>query len=496
MSFLRSATGWRDISEHACHRPDQRRARRPVAPSVLQCWYNVMNSIPPALLVLLALNPFTAWAAEPAPPRLTMLAPTSEAGLRSDRSDNPSAILFVNRTASDLQLFWLDFDGHRRPYGTVGKAEPFRRTTYATHAWLLADASGKALGIFVAGEKESIAEIGTNAVSSTPVEITPAAPVRRERDLTFIVTSDVHYDAFENEDRNDRVRETLLAINGVTNLTWPEELGGGPIARPRGVLVLGDVIDDGDRVFLGKHQTPRQYLQFAADFGFDGTDGLLNFPVLETWGNHDGPPVGAEKFGFSFQARLKERNARRQQKGWLTNLATNGLHYSWDWEGVHFVMLGLYPADVQNPLLKRYSPVWHNPQGALAFLKEDLARHVGTSGRPVVLLSHCGFDTDWWHTNDWKAAYEAAKPFNVTLYLYGHTGTGLRKWAPEAASPPLDCVNTGQTEKGFFVVQFSGKNVRLAYRIKRGRQEKLPDGKSRFVWDGTWEWRFPFQKKL
>jgi hypothetical protein len=53
------------------------------------------------------------------------------------------------------------------------------------------------------------------------------------------------------------------------------------------------------------------------------------------------------------------------------------------------------------PLVKRYSPVWHHPQGALTFLTDDLARNVGTSGRPVVLPSHCGFDTDWWHTNDW-----------------------------------------------------------------------------------------------
>ena len=53
--------------------------------------------------------------------------------------------------------------------------------------------------------------------------------------------------------------------------------------------------------------------------------------------------------------------------------------------------------------------------------------------RPVVILSHCGFDTDWWHTNDWKAAYEAAKPYNVVLYMYGHTGTGLRKWSKKTS---------------------------------------------------------------
>jgi len=325
------------------------------------------------------------------------------------------------------------------------------------------------------GRRWFVLVLATAAASGMPAEPSSKPP---PRDLTFIATSDAHYDAFENEDRNERVRDTLRYLNGVTNLTWPEELGGGPIASPRGVLALGDLIDDGDRVFQGKHQTPRQWHQFAADFGLDGTDGLLNFPVFETWGNHDGPPAGREKFGFSFQARLKERNLRRQQKGWLTNLSTNHLHYSWDWDDVHFVMLGLYPADAQHPQIK-YSPIWHDPQGALTFLKNDLATHVGASGRPVVLLSHCGFDTDWWHTNDWRAAFEVAKSYNVLLYLYGHTGTGLRTWGPPDADSPWQCVNTGQTENGFFVVQITADRLRLAYRSKHWLIEKQADGKIR-----------------
>jgi cytolysin (calcineurin-like family phosphatase) len=316
------------------------------------------------------------------------------------------------------------------------------------------------------------------------------------RDLTFIVTSDVHYDAFENEDRNERNSRTLREMNAITNRTWPAELGGGRIPRPRGVLVLGDVIDDGDRELEGKHQSPVQYDWFLGDFGLDGTDGLLSYPVFETWGNHDGPPPGKEKFGFSYQARLKQRNLLRQQKGWVAKLSANGLHYSLDWEGVHIVMLGIYPADEQNPLLKRYSAEWHNPQGALAFLKEDLAQCVGASGRPVILASHCGFDTDWWHTNDWQAVYEAAKPYNVILYFYGHTGTGLKSWKPPGEERPWQCVNTGQTEKGFFVVQIQAGELRLAYRMKTATSERTPDKKTVWTWDGKWEWRHPLRKEF
>ena len=100
----------------------------------------------------------------------------------------------------------------------------------------------------------------------------------RAEGVTWIVTSDCHYDAFENEDRNRRVQQTVLEMNAIAQRSWPEPLGGDPIERPRGVLVLGDVIDDGDRLLDGRHQTPVQYAHFLADFGLDGSDGLLEYP--------------------------------------------------------------------------------------------------------------------------------------------------------------------------------------------------------------------------
>ncbi len=315
------------------------------------------------------------------------------------------------------------------------------------------------------------------------------------RDVTFIVTSDVHYDAFENEDRNERVRDTIRHINKIVQVAWPQQLGGGPIASPRGVLVLGDVIDDGDRIFEGKHQTPRQWLLFAADFGLDGKDGLLDYPVYETWGNHDGPPAGREKHGFSFQAQLQRRNLVRRKKGLVTRVSANGLHCSWDWDDVHLVLLGIYPADRQHPDV-RYSAEWHDPQMALTFLKEDLAASVGDSGRPVVLANHCGFDTDWWHKDDWKALYEAVGPYNVVACFYGHSGTGLRKWAPEGEDKPLDCINTGQTENGFFVVQIVDGQMRAAYRCKQWSEEKAPDGRRKRTWNSAWQWRHLLEESV
>ncbi|MGB2823845.1 MAG: hypothetical protein WBF17_22895, partial [Phycisphaerae bacterium] len=46
---------------------------------------------------------------------------------------------------------------------------------------------------------------------------TAAAPADRggEAGVTFLATSDSHYDAFENEDRNDRNHATIEQMNAI-----------------------------------------------------------------------------------------------------------------------------------------------------------------------------------------------------------------------------------------------------------------------------------------
>ncbi|MFN5299191.1 MAG: metallophosphoesterase, partial [Planctomycetaceae bacterium] len=280
--------------------------------------------------------------------------------------------------------------------------------------------------------------------------------------VTFFATSDSHYEALEKLERNDRNRVTLRRMNELPGQPWPDALGGDPIDKPRGVLVLGDLIDDGDR----QGQTEIEWNHFENQFGLDGSDGLLKFPVFEGWGNHDGPPAAAIKHGFSVQQQIRQRNLRRLDQKLISHVAPNQLHYSWDWNGVHFIQANLYPADRQHPKV-RYSLPWHDPQLALQFVREDLAAHVGDSGRPVIIMAHCGFDTDWWVADDWNAFHEAIAPYNVVAYFHGHSGTGIRKWQPAEGGRPLQVVNTGQTERGFFVAQVSSTRLRVAFQVKR-----------------------------
>lgn len=319
-----------------------------------------------------------------------------------------------------------------------------------------------------------------------------------ERDVTFVSTSDSHYREPDHKfgSHNAMNRASVEEMNRLVDLEWPEKLGGGKIAKPRGVVVLGDCIDDGDRKEGGRILSAEQYGFFVADFGLDGCDSLLRYPVFEGWGNHDGPPEGKEKSGFSFQGMLKKRNARRLEKGLISNVSGNGLHYSWDWDDVHFVHLNFYPADRQRAGV-HYSPVWHDPQDSLAFLKADLAEKVGASGRPVVLLSHCGFDTDWWVAEDWKEMYDAAKAYNVILYLYGHTGTGIGQWAPPGEAVKWNTINDGHADAGFFVLRITGDRLRAAYRSKAGlKVSKGADGKVVMDWGGQWEWKLLLDREL
>jgi len=262
------------------------------------------------------------------------------------------------------------------------------------------------------------------------------AAVSWGRDVTFLATSDSQCVATADAEHNLRNQATIREMNELPNRRWPAQFGAGLISKPRGVVVLGDLVERAGR--------EGEWGRFAADFGLDGTDGLLKYPVFEGWGNHDG---AAER------AQIKKRNETRLQQKLIQHVSENGLHYSWDWDDVHFVHLNLYPG---NRAAGRGDPLL-----SLDFLKTDLAERVGRSGRPVVLLHHYDLQNFKWWTHEEIAAYrEAIRPYNVSLICHGHTGLGVYTWNG------YDVINTGQTHNGFFVVRITDKHLRIAYRAR------------------------------
>ena len=78
-----------------------------------------------------------------------------EPKLRSLSSTDATSLILVNRTTTDYALFWLDFEGKRKPYGTIHAGEKQGHSTFATHPWLLAKPDGSVAGIYVPGRQNA-----------------------------------------------------------------------------------------------------------------------------------------------------------------------------------------------------------------------------------------------------------------------------------------------------------------------------------------------------
>ncbi len=125
----------------------------------------------------------------------------SRAPKASRRTGEETEITFVNRTGSDVEIFWLDFEGERQSYGRVRAGERKAQHTYAGHVWLVVDRDGEPLAVFVAEEEPTLAEIdGPRAVDPGIEE-----PDRRERPRRG-TSPDGRWRAFV-EDDNVHLRE-------------------------------------------------------------------------------------------------------------------------------------------------------------------------------------------------------------------------------------------------------------------------------------------------
>ena len=233
-------------------------------------------------------------------------------------------------------------------------------------------------------------------------------------DVTFVSYSDIHYGATDGGKAPPKVRsETVDAINALPGTPYPPAIGG-TVDVPRGVIMQGDLINDGALA----DRYPVQWADFLADFGVHG-EGRCRFPVFEGVGNHD---LNENLFAFN---QVRARNEVRRKMNLIGSVSSNGYHYSWDWGGVHFVHVNLFPGNGWEGEADAYGRA-HHPQFARDFLEEDLRRSVGTSGRPVVVAQHFRpVDENWWTYAAADRFHRAIQDYNVILILVGHQGGGV-----------------------------------------------------------------------
>ena len=225
----------------------------------------------------------------------------------------------------------------------------------------------------------------------------------RPHETQFLVASDLHFDA--TKEKMAIFDSVIYDMNRISDQQLPD--GSGKTGKPFGVVITGDITDSGK---------PEQWQQYQELFGLNGEQ-KLKYHVFESIGNHDGNIDGIVRTG------IIERNKHRKN---LKSVSANGLHYSWDRNGIHFVMLGSYPGNVLDSTCgwcHYFKESFRDPQSSLAFLKEDLERNVNKNIQPVILFFHYGYDDFgnlWWTPAEQDAFYNVIKDYNIAAIFHGH----------------------------------------------------------------------------
>jgi hypothetical protein len=300
------------------------------------------------------------------------------------------------------------------------------------------------------------------------------APAANAASLTFYTASDTHLG-------HDVGNITSLSLNTVTidninglaacggvgvNCSWPASLGGGPVAAPRAVIVSGDLIDNGNDA---SGDMVKQWLNWTALYGFDGTDGRLHYPVYESKGNHDGSNSTDNTQPHFVATEIIARNQLRKADPSfeLDRISETGLHYSWNWNAsatcrVHFLQLGLYAGHTCVGCAPApscfYGPPCYSgfvyPENSLGFVEEDLAAL--PPGTPIFTVQHYGFDgysNDWYSQAERDEYYATLRKYNVVALFVGHThAASVYGWNgsatfPLGSAPGLPVFNTPSTQK-------------------------------------------------
>ena len=339
--------------------------------------------------------------------------------------------------------------------------------------------------------RSSILAFGLLLALATLREASPAGAVR-PRDVTFFFISDPHVGAEDpkanppvtREGTAERARAELEGRLALIGKPGPAkrragEEDFGAVARPRGLLIGGDLTDN------------LEWKRFESVFPAAGAEaGGGTIPFFLCMGNHDGPLDGATGRG------VVERNRAHEKAGRLGAISENGLHYALNWEGVHLLVLHLCPADAidaETPFRfgKPGPGSWNDPQGALSFMKKYLRERVGNSGDPVLLLHHYGFDDfslndwNWWTPKQRRAMVDAIRDYNVVAILHGHNHLADHYRWPDpqrnpdevrrlfGPSPPADLrpVDVFSAGRRVWVFRLVGDRLRAAHHNGRDWSE-------------------------
>jgi cytolysin (calcineurin-like family phosphatase) len=281
----------------------------------------------------------------------------------------------------------------------------------------------------------------------------PRQGVAQDEEVVFVFISDVHACRMgsglspncEQEGKTDQnLLRHITALNGIPGKRWPADINGvatgfsaagKPIGAPRGVVVGGDMTDDGG----GQTAEPAegsQILQFSHRYQQGVGSDRVHFPVYAGLGNHDLDQDGRPPDVDWYRRELRDYVEVNHEAGVFFKPAVPAKNfdpesdcYSWDWGDVHLVQLHRFGGDTRKGAVS-----------ALPWLKKDLADNA-SGDRPVMLFQHYGWDpfstekwdparrtfddqgsgdAHWWSETEREALLEAVAAANVVAIFHGH----------------------------------------------------------------------------
>jgi cytolysin (calcineurin-like family phosphatase) len=242
------------------------------------------------------------------------------------------------------------------------------------------------------------------AATSPARAFAQAAGEERALDITFLFSCDIHACRMarglspncEAEGKTDaNLLRHIGVLNGLEHRRWPEIVAGKAsglhsagqrIARPLGLVIGGDMTDDGGgQVAIPNEGT--QLMQFSHRYQEGVGPDRVHFPVYTGLGNHDldqdGPPPHVDWY----RRELRDYVELNHRPGVFfkppvpaDNYDADSDCYSWNWGQLHLVQAHRFAGDTTKGALS-----------GLSWLASDLADNAG-DGRPVVLFQHYGWD--------------------------------------------------------------------------------------------------------
>ena len=330
----------------------------------------------------------------------------------------------------------------------------------------------------------------STASLTLPTFLRGQEPKPKAEPVAFFLVGDTHFlankeDTTKLDERSATVTSRLVdLLNRLPGTEIPKTAGGGTVLAPRGVIHAGDCIDTGDKANVKMQET--EWAAFSDAYGLTGKDGKLKIPVYEVHGNHDSPRGD----GLAVK-KIITRNKTRPN---VTNTSKNGVHYSWDWGGIHFINLGIVVGQVVDVTRKRrYAPL-----DSLEFLVSDLKEKVGKSGKPVVITHHVDMlryaqtlpvedkkaEAMEWDPADVHGFHDALKGYTIAAILYGHThARNVFRWdgSAKGAKEGIPVFNVDNSS------HFAGKQQAFFYFEIHGESVTVREYQTADAWEtGTW----------